>query len=76
MIFLKEIMTDPAVNWKYELLYVPFLLPFALASIITMLVHRKDLEVKLVQPFKDAFQRVAGGCYLTSSFRVMFYIIC
>jgi hypothetical protein len=57
------VLSEPLVNWKYELLYIPFLLPFAFASAITVLVHRRDLEVKWTTPFKEAFQRVAGdGC--------------
>lgn len=57
---LRRVLSEPMVNWKYELLYVPFLLPFALASLITVVVHRKDLEVKWTTPFKEAFQRVGG----------------
>lgn len=57
---LRDILSEPTVHWKYELLYVPFLIPFALASLITVLVHRKDLEVPWYTPFKEAFQRVAG----------------
>jgi hypothetical protein len=55
-----QVLSEPLVNWKYEMLYIPFLLPFAFASAITVLVHRRDLEVKWTTPFKEAFQRVAG----------------
>jgi hypothetical protein len=57
---LREILTEPSVSWKYELLYVPFLIPFVLASAVTVAVHRRDLEVPWWTPFKEAFQRVAG----------------
>lgn len=57
---LRAILTEPSVSWKYELLYVPFLIPFALASVVTVVVHRRDLEVPWWTPFREAFQRVAG----------------
>lgn len=60
MLFVLQVLSEPLVNWKYELLYVPFLLPFAFASAITVLVHRRDLEVPWATPFKEAFNRVAG----------------
>jgi hypothetical protein len=41
-------------------LYIPFLLPFVAASLVTLLVHRKDLEVHWTVPIKEAFQRIAG----------------
>lgn len=43
VIMLKDIMTYPGVNWKYELLYIPFLIPFVLISVITMVLYHKDL---------------------------------
>jgi hypothetical protein len=65
-----QVLSEPLVNWKYELLYIPFLLPFAFASAITVLVHRLDLEVHWSTPFREAFQRVAGECWSNIS-RVM-----
>lgn len=62
MVQLREILTEPTVSWKYEMLYVPFLIPFVLASVITVLVHRRDMEVPWWTPFKEAFKRVGGGC--------------
>jgi len=41
---LENILTYPNLNWRYELLYVPSLIPFALISFITMLIFRKDLQ--------------------------------
>jgi hypothetical protein len=41
-------------------LYIPFLLPFVAASLVTLLVHRKDLEVHWTVPIREAFQRIAG----------------
>lgn len=40
---LIDIFTYPNLNWRYELLYVPFLIPFILVSCITIAIFRKDL---------------------------------
>lgn len=49
------------LNWKYELLYVPFLLPFLVVSAVTVAVFRKDLpqHASPLSPFKAAFKRCA-----------------
>ena len=41
---LLDIFTYPNLNWKYELLYVPFIIPFVLVSLITIAIFRKDLS--------------------------------
>jgi L-lactate permease len=41
---LQNILTYPNLNWKYELLYVPFLIPFVLVSVAAMIVYRKDMK--------------------------------
>jgi L-lactate permease len=41
---LLDILTHPDLSWKYELLYVPFIIPFILMSFITMALYRKDLQ--------------------------------
>ena len=43
---LLNIFTYPNLNWKYELLYVPFIIPFILVSLITIVMFRKDLSCK------------------------------
>ncbi|CAB9520620.1 Putative L-lactate permease [Seminavis robusta] len=40
---LRHILTYPNLNWKYELFYIPFLVPFVVISCLTMLIFRKDL---------------------------------
>jgi L-lactate permease len=40
---LRNILTYPNLNWKYELLYIPFIMPFVLVSVITMVIFRKDM---------------------------------
>jgi len=40
---LKNILSYPNINWKYEVFYVPFLIPFVLVSLVTMLIYRKDM---------------------------------
>lgn len=56
---LRDIFTYPNLNWRYELLYVPFLIPFVLVSVITMVLFRKDLTC---HPFKIA-RTVADRLY-------------
>jgi hypothetical protein len=41
---LNNILTYPDLNWKYELLYIPFIMPFVLVSAITMVIFRKDMS--------------------------------
>lgn len=41
---LNNILTYPALNWKFELLYLPFFMPFILVSAFTMFLYRKDLQ--------------------------------
>lgn len=41
---LQNILSYPSLNWKYELLYVPFFMPFVFVSLITMAVYRKNLQ--------------------------------
>eukprot|EP00980_Cylindrotheca_fusiformis_P017540 scaffold5502_cov115-Cylindrotheca_fusiformis.AAC.2 len=41
---LYNILSYPGLNWKFELLYLPFIMPFVLVSLFTMLVYRKDLQ--------------------------------
>jgi len=53
---LNNILTYPNSNWKYELLYVPFLIPFVLVSLLTMVVYRKDLTCRP----RDVAMTVAG----------------
>ena len=34
------------INWKYELLYIPFLIPFVLISVLTMILYRHDMKTR------------------------------
>jgi len=43
---MRDILTYPNMNWKYELLYVPFLVPFMLISLWTMVLFRRDMTCK------------------------------
>lgn len=51
VIQLNNILSYPNVNWKYAMLYVPFILPFVFISCLTMIYHRRDLQE---QPHKIA----------------------
>jgi L-lactate permease len=54
---LRNILTYPNLNWRYELLYVPFLIPFVLMSEITMIMYRKDMGATRQ---RDIFAMVFG----------------
>ena len=41
---LRNILSYPNLNWKFELLYLPFFMPFVLVSLFTMAIYRKDLR--------------------------------
>lgn len=43
---LKNILTYPNLNWKYEVFYVPFLIPFVFISLLAMLIYRKDMTCR------------------------------
>jgi lactate permease len=47
------------LDWKFELLYVPFLLPFLVVSAVTVALFRKNLPEgsSVLSPFKNSFRR-------------------
>jgi hypothetical protein len=53
----------PDVAWRYELLFVPFLVPFVLAAGITAIIWRKQLPdgVSIAHPFVEAAHRCVAG---------------
>ena len=53
---LRDILGYPNLNWKYELFYVPFLLPFVLVSSMIIFIYRKNLAASP----KDIVRTVAG----------------
>jgi lactate permease len=53
---LRDILTYPGLNWKYELLYVPFLLPFLFVSAMILFIYRKNLATSP----KEIAQTVTG----------------
>lgn len=55
---LENILTYPNLNWKYETLYTPFVLPFVLVSVITYGVYRKEASDSLADIFKTVYSRV------------------
>lgn len=58
---LMDILTFPNLNWKYELLYVPFVIPFMVISVITMAMYRKDMtETKPLQVFSLVASRLVN----------------
>mmetsp|Transcript_19563 Transcript_19563/g.31496 ORF Transcript_19563/g.31496 Transcript_19563/m.31496 type:complete len:620 (+) Transcript_19563:1-1860(+) len=56
---LINILTFPGLNWKYELLYTPFVIPFVVISLTTMVIYRKDMtESKPKDIFSTVLQRL------------------
>ncbi|KAL3905150.1 MAG: hypothetical protein SGILL_009792, partial [Bacillariaceae sp.] len=56
---LDDILTFPNLNWKYELLYTPFVIPFVVISLCTMLIYRKDMtETTARQTFSIVLNRL------------------
>jgi len=45
VIMMENLLDYPQVNWKFALLYIPFILPFLFASFFTMAIHRRDLQI-------------------------------
>jgi L-lactate permease len=41
---LQQIFMLPGVNWKYETLYVPCLLPFVVAGLVTVWLYRAEMQ--------------------------------
>mmetsp|Transcript_16708 Transcript_16708/g.24210 ORF Transcript_16708/g.24210 Transcript_16708/m.24210 type:complete len:695 (+) Transcript_16708:30-2114(+) len=56
---LQNILNYPNLNWKYELLYIPFLVPFGLVSLVTMLLYRRDLQSSPTAILKTVTGRLA-----------------
>jgi len=55
---LENILTYPSLNWKYELLYTPFLIPFVLVSVITYIIYRKESSDNMRGIFRTVYGRV------------------
>ena len=55
---LEDILTYPGLNFKYELLYTPFIIPFVLVSVITYLMYRKESSDTLGGIFGTVISRV------------------
>ena len=58
---LNNILTYPNLNWKYELLYTPFIIPFVVISVIAMIIYRKDMgEIKPFDVFGIVINRLVN----------------
>ena len=55
---LDNILTYPNLDWKYELLYTPFIIPFILVSVITYLIYRKESSDSMGGIFRTVYSRV------------------
>lgn len=59
------------MNWKYEFLYIPFFLPFAVVSLLTIAIYFRDYDEGEAwwRPFADAADRVSGNARLAEIHR-------
>lgn len=58
---LINILTFPNLNWRYELLYAPFVIPFVVMSLSTMALYRKDMgETRPREVFSTVFGRLVN----------------
>jgi L-lactate permease len=55
---LKNILSYPNLNWSYPLLYLPFIMPFVLVSVLCMIIFHKDLQVHPLTIFQIAARRM------------------
>jgi lactate permease len=60
---LTNILSYPNLNWSYQLLYVPCLIPFILVSVLTMIVYRKDMKSSPLDIAKTAARRLKNPAY-------------
>ncbi|CEM30306.1 unnamed protein product, partial [Vitrella brassicaformis CCMP3155] len=57
-VFLRDIFTETGVNWGFQTLYVPSIIPFVLVSLLTMLLHRKRLQASPWRIFTETAMRL------------------
>ena len=53
--------SDDTLTWSYEILYVPFVIPFIVASVVTVAIWRRQLApgTSVLHPFREAAHRCA-----------------
>jgi hypothetical protein len=56
---LLNILSYPNLNWKFEFFYLPFMMPFVLISVVTMIIYARDMKSS---PFQVA-STVASRLY-------------
>ena len=59
------------INWSYELLYIPFLLPFIVAGSCALLVFRKELDKGPKEILAQVAQRIKGPAIALSGALVL-----
>lgn len=61
---LTRVLGTAAASFRYETLAVPCILPFVLASVVTLAVHHASISLRgvagWVAPFREAWVRTAG----------------
>ena len=52
--------TPPPQGWSYELLYIPFILPFVVAGCAPLLVFRRELDHSFGEIVRAVMHRIKG----------------
>ncbi|GMH40024.1 hypothetical protein BSKO_07928 [Bryopsis sp. KO-2023] len=57
---LNDVLDEDSASWRFQLLYVPFILPFVAVSCITLAMFRSDIQAGLSwrAPFLETILRV------------------
>jgi lactate permease len=63
VIQLTDILAYPNLSWKYELLYIPFIMPFVIVSVVAMMVFRNDMSHGPVAITKVVAKRVTKPAF-------------
>lgn len=60
-----------SIGWTYELLYIPFILPFVVAGCAPLMVFRRELEESPMQILKSVMTRIKGPAIALSGALVL-----
>lgn len=60
VIQFQNILTYPNLNWRYEVLYVPFIIPFVVISALTLFLFRRDLSTHPREVVRTVSRRLAN----------------
>ncbi|CEM23179.1 unnamed protein product [Vitrella brassicaformis CCMP3155] len=59
-LFLRDILAQPGIHWRFQTLYVPAVIPFVVISLLTMALHRNRLQASPLAIFAQTAARLRG----------------